>query len=104
MKNKSIEAYLKIFKKSDIQMYHYLPLNEKYFIDELHTDFEIGITSFAKKLYCNIAIKYCIWHQKRANEKKKNILCKNDILNDDNIYALYNIVCILFYAIHHILN
>ena len=71
MKNKSTDDYYKIFKKLDININQYLPINEKYLINELHTDFELAIGADAKKLYKNITLKFCIWHLRRAMEKKK---------------------------------
>ena len=58
--------------------------------------FEIAFGAAAKNLYKNINIKYCIWHLPRSLENKKNNLCKADILNNDNLYSLYNVVCNLF--------
>ena len=39
MKNKSIDDYYKIFKKLDSNINQYLPINDKYEIKELHSDF-----------------------------------------------------------------
>ena len=96
MKNKSTEDYYKIFKKLDRNINQYLPINENYTIQELHTDFELAIGAAAKKIYKNITLKFCIWHLRRSMENKKNILCKSELSNDENLYTLYNIMCNLF--------
>ena len=69
-----------------------MDINEDYYIEELHTDFEIQIGEACRIIYPNIQIKYCIWHMKRALINKINSLCKNDIENDDNILILYNMI------------
>ena len=96
MRGKSTEDYLIIFKKLDEHISIYSDINENYRIKELHTDFESAIGTAAKIIYPEIQIKYCIWHQKRALENKKNSLCKSDISNNDNLFILYKAICNLY--------
>ena len=96
MKGKSIRDYKKVFEVIDNHVNQYLPISETYKIKELHTDFETGIGEAAKKLYKDVLIKFCKWHQRRCIENKKNSLCKNDILNEVELYKLFNVCCNLF--------
>ena len=68
MKGKSIRDYKKVFEVIDNHVNQYLPISETYKITELHTDFETGIGEAAKKLYKDLVIKFCIWHQRRSIE------------------------------------
>ena len=63
-----------------------------YYINELHTDFEIQIGEACRMIYPNVQIKYCIWHMKRALINKMNSLCKKGIEEDDDLLILYNMI------------
>ena len=95
MKGKTIRDYKELCEVIDNQVNQYLPISETYKITELHTDFETGIGEAAKKLYKDIVIKFCIWHQRRSIEKK-NSLCRSDVLNDVELYKLFIVCCNLF--------
>ena len=96
MNGKTGEDYFLVFKKLHEHISSFLDINENYMLKELHTDFEITVGSAAKRIYPQINIKYCIWHQRRAIEAKKNSICKSDIRENDNLYILFNAVCNLF--------
>ena len=87
IKNKSIDNYYKIFKKLDSNLNQYLPINDKYEINELHSDFELAIGSAAKKIY------------KNAMENKKIVFVKANY-QIMRIYMQYSMVFVIcFYVI-----
>ena len=96
MNGKTEEDYFLVFKKLHEHISSFLDINENYKLKELHTDFEIAVGSAAKRIYPQMNIKYCIWHQRRSIEAKKNSICKLDIRKNDNLYILFNAVCNLY--------
>ena len=76
MSNKSDNDYALVFNKINDNIKFYLDIGEDYQINELHTDFEVAIGSGCRQIYPQVKIKYCIWHQLRAFEKKKIIYVK----------------------------
>lgn len=100
MKNKSKEDYLIIFKKIKEHIEQFLEIGENYYINEIYIDLEFAIGEACCMVYPNAKIKYCIWHMKRAINKKNNSLCKVEIdHNDNNIFILYN-MCNQLYLCH----
>ena len=92
MKGKSKSDYELVFRHLNENINKYIDFDEEYYINELHTDFEIQIGEACRKIYPNVQIKYCIWHMKRSLINKMNSLCKNDIEGDDNLLILFNMV------------
>ena len=99
MKGKSTEEYSFIFQKLRDHIINYAELNKEYELNELHSDFEIAIGAGAKKIFPNLIIKYCIFHMKSSLEKKKNSLCKTEVINDNNLFILYKICCNLYICV-----
>ncbi|ORX52493.1 hypothetical protein BCR32DRAFT_251807 [Anaeromyces robustus] len=58
----------------------------------LHCDFEIAISNAARKIIPNLNIKYCVWHYKKSLEKQKNILCFNEVDNNNDVYVYYKAI------------
>ena len=58
MRGKITEDYSIIFKKLHEHISMYSDINEKYVINELHTDFELAIGAAEKIIYPEIRIKY----------------------------------------------
>ena len=96
MCDKTTENYECFFRNIDINIRKYLDINSTYTVNEIHSDFELAIGNGCKKIYPNVKIKFCIWHLLRAVEGKKNSLCRADVLNNDNIYVLYNAIRSLY--------
>ena len=63
---------------------------------EIHTDFEIAIGKGCKNIYPNVKIKYCIFYMLNALDLKKNNLCKKDIIDNDDVFIYYNMICNLY--------
>ena len=84
-------------KKINDNIKLYLDIGEEYLITELLSDFESAIGSGCRKIYPEVRIKYCIWHQLRSLENNKNKLCKEEIKNNDDLFVLYNVIMQLIY-------
>ena len=92
MKGKSKNDYELVFRQLNENIKKHLDFDEEYYINELHTDFEIQIGEACRMIYPNVQIKYCIWHMKRALINKMNSLCKREIEEDDDLLILYNMI------------
>ena len=60
MNKKQENDYFKIFNILDENIKKYLDIGEIYYVEEIHTDFELAIGQACKKLYPNLKIKFCI--------------------------------------------
>ena len=98
MNGKTEEDYFLVFKKLHEHVSYFLDINEKYMLKELHTDFEISLGAAAKRIYPQMNIKYCIWHQRLAIEAKKNSLCKSDI-KKMIIYIFYLLQFVIYFCV-----
>ena len=56
MNKKQESDYIKIFNILDEKIKKYLDIGETYFVEEIHTDFELSIGQACKKLYPNLKI------------------------------------------------
>ena len=92
MKSKSKNDYELVFRHLNENIKKHLDFDDEYYINELHTDFEIQIGKACRMIYPNVQIKYCIWHMKISLINKMNSLCKKDIEEDDDLLILYNMI------------
>ena len=98
MKGKSKNDYELVFRQLNENIKKHLDFDEEYYINELHTDFEIQIGEACRMIYPNVQIKYYIWHMKRALINKMNSLCKREIEEDDDLLILYNMINNLYFC------